>query len=114
MVTISPSLLFHSRYIRDDIFMAFWTLLWIYGAFRYMDQRKFRYLAIMLVGMAFGFATMENHFIHGAIIGSFFVGLPCGRWRGRGPWSPWPHRWSSAAAPGRCCTRCSRIPCAWP
>jgi uncharacterized protein (TIGR03663 family) len=75
LVTISPSLLFHSRYIRDDIFMAFWTLLWIYGAFRYMDQRKMRYLTIMVVGMAFGFATMENHFIHGAIIGSFFVGL---------------------------------------
>ena len=83
MVTISPSLLFHSRYIRDDIFMAFWTLLWIYGAFRYMDQRKFRYLVIMLVGMAFGFATMENHFIHGAIIGSFFVGLAL--WQVAGP-----------------------------
>jgi uncharacterized protein (TIGR03663 family) len=83
MVTISPSLLFHSRYIRDDIFMAFWTLLWIFGAFRYMDQRKFRYLVIMLVGMAFGFATMENHFIHGAIIGSFFVGLAL--WQVAGP-----------------------------
>lgn len=71
MVTIGPSLLFHSRYIRDDIFMAFFTILWIYGAFRYVDARRMRYLAIMVAGMAFGFATMENHFIHGAIIGSF-------------------------------------------
>lgn len=71
MITISPSLLFHSRYIRDDIFMAFFTVVWIYGAFRYVDARRLRYLAIMVAGMAFGFVTMENHFIHGAIIGSF-------------------------------------------
>jgi uncharacterized protein (TIGR03663 family) len=83
MVTISPSLLFHSRYIRDDIFMAFWTLLWIFGAFRYLDQRKLRYLGIMVAAMAFGFATMENHFIHGAIIGAFFVGLAL--WQVAGP-----------------------------
>lgn len=83
MVTISPAILFHSRYIRDDIFMAFWTLLWIYGAFRYLDLRRMRYLVIMVAGMAFGFATMENHFIHGAIIGSFFVGLAL--WQVAGP-----------------------------
>lgn len=83
MVTISPTILFHSRYIRDDIFMAFFTLVWIYGAFRYLDLRRMRYLVIMVAGMAFGFATMENHFIHGAIIGSFFVGLAL--WQAAGP-----------------------------
>lgn len=71
MITIGPSLLYHSRYIRDDIFMAFFTVVWIYGVFRYVDARRARYLTIMVAGMAFGFATMENHFIHGAIIGSF-------------------------------------------
>ena len=85
MVTISPSLLFHSRYIRDDIFMAFFTLVWIYGAFRYLDTRRMRYLVVMVAGMAFGFATMENHFIHGAIIGAFFVGLAL--------WQIVGHRW---------------------
>ncbi|MBK8045666.1 MAG: TIGR03663 family protein [Anaerolineales bacterium] len=79
MVTFGPTLLFHSRYIRDDIFMAFFTLVWIYGAFRYLDTRRMRYLVIMVAGMAFGFVTMENHFIHGAIIGSFFVML--GLWQ---------------------------------
>lgn len=78
LVTISPSLLFHSRYIRDDIYIAFFTMVWIYGAFRYLDGRdehRFRWLVVMVMGMAFGFVTMENHFIHGAIIGSFFAGL---------------------------------------
>ncbi len=75
MVTVGPTLLYHSRYIRDDIFMAFFTLVWIYGVFRYLDRRRMRDLWIMVAGMAFGFATMENHFIHGAIIGAFIGGL---------------------------------------
>ena len=75
LVAVSPTILFHSRYIRDDIFMAFFTLVWIYGVFSYLDRRRLRDLIIMVAGMAFGFATMENHFIHGAIIGSFVAGL---------------------------------------
>jgi len=75
LAAVSPTILFHSRYIRDDIFMAFFTLVWIYGVFSYLDRRRLRDLGIMVAGMAFGFATMENHFIHGAIIGSFVAGL---------------------------------------
>ncbi len=78
LVTFSPSLLFHSRYIRDDIYIAFFTLVWIYGAFRYLDgkdEHRFRWMVVMMLGMAFGFITMENHFIHGAILGTFFAGL---------------------------------------
>jgi len=75
LVLASPSLLFHSRYIRNDIYIAFDTLVWVYGAFRYLDTRKFRYLVIMMLGMALGFIAKEVHFIHGAIIGAFFGGL---------------------------------------
>ncbi len=75
LVVISPALLFHSRYIRNDIYIAFFTLVWIYGAFRFLDLRQFRYLVIMVLGMAFGFITKEVHFMHGAIIGAFFGGL---------------------------------------
>ena len=75
LVLVSPSLLFHSRYIRNDIYIAFDTLLWIYGAFRYLDTRKFRYLVIMMLGMALGFIAKEVQFMHGAIIGAFFGGL---------------------------------------
>ncbi|MBV7329522.1 TIGR03663 family protein [Chloroflexi bacterium TSY] len=75
LIVISPSLLFHSRYIRNDIYIALFTMLWIYGAFRYMDTRRFRYLMIMTLGMAFGFVSKENHFITGAIIGAYFAML---------------------------------------
>lgn len=75
LVLISPSLLFHSRYIRNDIYIAFDTLVWIFGAFRYLDTRKLRYLVIMMLGMAVGFIAKEVHFMHGGIIGAFFAGL---------------------------------------
>lgn len=78
MAAISPSLLFHSRYIRDDIFISFFTTVWIYGAMRYLDVQnrdRYRWLVVMVVSMGLAFATMENAFIHGALLGAFFAGL---------------------------------------
>lgn len=75
LVTVSPSLLFHSRYIRDDIYIAFFLMVWIYGIFRYMDTRERKWLAWIMVGMSLGILAMEAHFISGAILGAFFVGL---------------------------------------
>lgn len=83
MVAISPSILFHSRYIRNDIYIALFTLMWVYGAIRYLDTRdggeaqahRLRPLTLMVLGMALGFITKENHFIHGALLGAFFAGL---------------------------------------
>ncbi|MEZ4620126.1 MAG: TIGR03663 family protein [Caldilineaceae bacterium] len=75
LITISPSLLFHSRYIRNDIYIALFMLIWIYGAFRYLETRNPRWLMVMALGMAWGFITKENHFMNGAIMGGFFVGL---------------------------------------
>jgi len=75
LLAVSPSLLFHSRYIRNDIYIALFTMVWIYGAFRYLDTRRFRWMMVMALGMAFGFISKENHFITGAIVGPFFAGL---------------------------------------
>lgn len=83
MVTISPSLLFHSRYIRDEIYISLFTMVWVYGAMRYLDgrdalpaaARRLWWLSVMVLGMALSFITMENSFIHGALLGIFFAGL---------------------------------------
>lgn len=74
-ICVSPSLLFHSRYIRDDIYIAYWAVLWALAAFRYLDSRNVRWLYLMAAAMALGFIGMEAHFITGAIFGLFFVGL---------------------------------------
>jgi uncharacterized protein (TIGR03663 family) len=76
LVAFSPSILFHSRYIRNDIYIALFAMVWIYAAFRYLEaegpQRK-RWLMTMAFAMALGFVTKENNFILGALMGAFFV-----------------------------------------
>lgn len=86
LITISPSLLFHSRYIRNDIYIALFLLIWIYGAFRYLETRQPRWLLVVTLGMAFGFITKENHFMNGAIMGAFFLGLACWQLIGQRLW----------------------------
>lgn len=75
LLSISPSLLFHSRYIRNDIYIALCAMIWAYGMFRYLEGRDKRWLYMMVTGMVFGFIAKENQFITGAIFGSFVVGL---------------------------------------
>lgn len=86
LITISPSLLFHSRYIRNDIYIILFILIWVYGAFRYLDTRQGRYLMVMTMGMAWGFIAKENHFMNGAIMGAFFVGLAAWQLVGKRLW----------------------------
>ncbi|MBF0524521.1 MAG: TIGR03663 family protein [Deltaproteobacteria bacterium] len=79
LLTISPGVLFYSRYIRNEAYLLLFVLLWAWGAFRYLDTRKPRWLYLMILGMTFSFAAKEVSFIYGAIFGGFFVGLAC--WR---------------------------------
>ena len=39
LLLISPSLLFHSRYIRNDIYIVLFAMIWIYGMFRFVEER---------------------------------------------------------------------------
>jgi len=82
LLLISPSLLFHSRYIRNDIFIAFFALIWVYGMFRYLEDRRIKWLYLMVGGMAFGFIAKENQFMTGALFGAFIGGLAL--WRSLG------------------------------
>ncbi len=73
LVTITPTMLFYSRHIREDIYVALFTVLWVYGAFRYLEERKARWLYVLTVSMALSFITKESSSIFGAIIGGFFA-----------------------------------------
>ncbi len=75
LITVSPSLLYHSRYIRHDMFIATFLLIWIWSAWRYLDTRQPRYLYIVALSMVLGMLNMEAHFMSGAIMGLFFVGI---------------------------------------
>ncbi|MCC7242874.1 MAG: TIGR03663 family protein [Acidobacteria bacterium] len=75
LVTISPTLLFYSRHLRNDIYIAFFTLMWAYGAFRYLDGRQKRWWYLVTASMGLAFITKEVSFITGAVIGAFFAAV---------------------------------------
>ena len=65
LVVLSPTLLCYSRYIRNDVYIALFVMVWIYAAFRYLETRAPRWLWLMVVAMALAFTTKENSFIFG-------------------------------------------------
>lgn len=73
---ISPMVLFHSRYIREDIPSVFFTLVMFYGIMQYIDGEKPRrpvWLAVIGGGLLLSLASKEVAFMYIAIIGSFFT-----------------------------------------
>ncbi len=74
MLTISPSFLYYSRYIRNDIYVAVWTMLLILALFKYIDERRDKWLYFGAAVLSLSMATKENTYIVG-FIGLTFVGL---------------------------------------
>lgn len=81
LLLFSPSILFHSRYIRNDIYIVFFSMVWIYGMFRFVEDRKMKWLYLTVTAMALGFASKENQFMSGTVFGIFLVGAAFWRWR---------------------------------
>jgi len=79
---ISPSILFYSRYIRNDIYIVVWTLLLIFAMLRYLEERKDFHLYLMVVILSLSFCTKEVTFMNGFIIGSFLGLLFLVQWLG--------------------------------
>lgn len=73
LLLVSPSLLFHSRYIRNDIYVVLFALIWIYCLFRYIENGRSQWMTGMGGAMILGFVSKENHFITGTIIGLFMA-----------------------------------------
>ena len=69
MLTFSPTLLYFSRFARNDIFMAVWTLALVGVIWRYLDEGKPKWLYFTAALLALGFATKETQFLVVAIIG---------------------------------------------
>ncbi len=62
-LAFSPVLLYFSRFIRDDIIIAFYTLAVVICIWRYFSERRTLYLFLIAGLLAFGFATMEAIFL---------------------------------------------------
>src|SRR5437763_9020248 len=75
LLAVSPSMVYFSRFAREDIYMAFFTLLMVVSIARYVHTRKMRSLVIAAAGFAFSYATKEATFLTGLVFGSFLGAL---------------------------------------
>jgi len=75
LLAVSPSMVYFSRFAREDIYMACFTLLLVVAVARYIRDRNLRWLITAAVAFALSYATKEATFLTVAIFGSFFGAL---------------------------------------
>lgn len=75
LLAVSPSMVYFSRFAREDIYMACFTLLLVVSIARYMRERKMRWLILAAMGFTLSYATKEATFLTVAIFGSFLFAL---------------------------------------
>ena len=68
LLSISPLLMYYSRYARNDIYIAFFTLLLIVCIWNYIDSQKARWLYIGCASLSLSFCAKEITYINLAII----------------------------------------------
>ncbi|MEA3344921.1 MAG: TIGR03663 family protein, partial [Chloroflexota bacterium] len=73
MLLISPVLLHYSRHLRHDIFACVWTMLMIIALFKFVDERKDRWLYMGTAALTLSLCTKETSYIFGFIGLSFLV-----------------------------------------
>ncbi|HLY26218.1 MAG TPA: flippase activity-associated protein Agl23, partial [Aggregatilineales bacterium] len=76
LLLISPMVLFHNRYIREDTPSIFFTLLMVYAFFAYVDgikPKQTRYLLLLSAAMVLSLASKEVGFMYIAVFGLFLT-----------------------------------------
>ena len=75
LILISPSLLYHARFAREDSIYAAMEMLFVLGLWRFVDERKPRDFYIMCAGYALMFTIKESAYLTTAVIGGLLVAL---------------------------------------
>lgn len=68
LLTISPSLLYFSRFARNEMFVAVWTVMLVCAVWRYRADGKRRWLVILAAGLSLSFATKETAYLTAALL----------------------------------------------
>jgi len=84
LITFSPVLLYYSRYARNDIYIAFWSLLLVVCMWRYFEEKKARYLYIGAAALSLSFCTKEVTYITVGIFVLFLFIISAKELAGRG------------------------------
>jgi len=75
MLAVSPSIVYYSRFAREDIYQACFTLLMVVGVACYLSTRRAKWLILAAWGFALSYATNEATFLTIAVFGSFLGAL---------------------------------------
>jgi uncharacterized protein (TIGR03663 family) len=73
LLTISPTMMYRGRFIRHDIFVMLPAIVMMIGFFKYLEDRKERWLYIIAAALSLAFCGKAVGFVYGAIFGSFWV-----------------------------------------
>src|SRR5579884_2115107 len=73
MLAISPVMVYYSRFIRDDIYLACFSLILFICLVRYLDDHRPAYLYTAAAAMALAMASMEAAYITFFIFGTFLI-----------------------------------------
>ena len=69
LLSASPTILYFSRFARNDILMAVWALGLVICMWRYFDEGRNRYLYVAAALMALAFSTKESSYLVVATLG---------------------------------------------
>lgn len=73
LLTISPTILYYSRFIRHDIYQIFFFLVLVVATFRYLSEARQRYLFIAAATVSLLFSNKEDTYFLMAILLLFLL-----------------------------------------
>ncbi len=73
LLAVSPSMVYFSRFAREDIYMACFTLLMVVAVGCYVRTRRAFWLIVAALGFGLSYATNEATFLTIAVFGSFLA-----------------------------------------
>jgi uncharacterized protein (TIGR03663 family) len=88
LLAVSPSMVYFSRFAREDIYMACFTLLMVVAVARYIRSRAMHWLIVAAAAFSLSYATKEATFLSMAVFGSFLGALLAWEIGVRRKWSP--------------------------
>nr|MBA3534253.1 TIGR03663 family protein [Ardenticatenales bacterium] len=83
LILISPTSLYYSRFIREDVFAAAWTVLIVYGMWKYLEGGEDFHLYLMTAGWGLLFSQKETSFLTAFIFWTFLALVVGLRYTGR-------------------------------
>ncbi len=74
LMTISPMMLYYSRYVRNESLVVVWVLIMLIAIVKYFDNKHPKWLYVLAGAMALNHATKEVAFLYDAVW-MLFLGL---------------------------------------